>query len=412
MDETKPSGIKMNFIKAIILTISFLLIKGTAAQDANKIIGGVEVERERYPYMVGLRNDNGMLFCGGTLIDPFWVLTAARCANRFSKVEIGRIDRQNKTEEYELIEIDFESPHLSFRPEPNFGNNDHDIMLVRLKQASTFTPVTMDDGSADVSTGRNVTVMGWGTTNAAAVLPNNLLLEADIQIQDKDSCTTSYANVNVPITGNMICASAPGKDACTGDAGGPLIIKGDNSTQDILVGFFSFNFGCATENYPGVYTYVRAMRTFIDFITQCPIPSGFECCEARCRGGIFECQQSTCDLSDDVFCVDSSLPSDPFEYDKCEAEFPCYLGDGYCDDGLYNTPECNYDGGDCCNFTCADNTYNCSGNAFDTCKDSPPVDVDSVLDQIRDLLQEILGLFEDVFTIVVALLGIDIEWPF
>lgn len=404
---------KMMIARAL-LVISLLFNKCVSAQEAKKIVGGEPVEKGRYPYMVGLRNDNGNVWCGGILIDPMWVLSAARCARRFSKVEIGRLDRSNKTEEYELIDIDFEAPHPNFIPEPNNGVNDNDIMLVRLKEPSTFTPIELDYG-VNPDIGTNVTLMGWGTENEVAVIPNNILLETSVLISDKDTCTSNYAAVNVPITDNMICAASPGADACLGDSGGPLIIKGDNSTQDKLVGIISFAFGCAKPAYPGIYTSVKAMSQFIEFNLLCGIEDfgTLGCCNAMCLGGRFLCQITTCDTTDDLFCTDRDFPRvDGFDYSGCPAEFPCYVGDGYCDEELYNTPECNYDRGDCCNFTCTDAEYQCADNAFETCKDTPPVDVDSTLDQIQDILDVVLELLEDLFVIITSLLGIDVEWPF
>jgi len=385
------------------LLIMSVLIKGAATRDTKEIVGGEPAEKGRYPYMVGLINDNGILWCGGILIDPMWVLSAARCARRFSKVEIGRLDRSNKTEEYELIDIDFEAPHPNFSP----ITGDKDIMLVRLKEPSKITPVLIDYGSEGIFAGRDVTVMGWGATMDGGILSVNMLHEATIQIQDKDECAEAYIEENTVITDNMICASSVGKGACSGDGGGPLIVKGQNSTEDIVVGIAAFGIGCVEEDFPGVYTAMSTMASYVDFILGCSIDNSFEsqeCCGAMCLGGRFLCQEATCDTTDDVFCTERSYPNDGFDYSDCPAEFPCYVGDGYCDEELYNTPECNYDGGDCCNFTCTDAEYQCADNAFETCL-LRVVDEESIITQIESTFMVLFGLIQTFLDIFNSLFG-------
>lgn len=58
----------------------------------------------------------------------------------------------------------------------------------------------------------------------------------------------------------MICGAVPegGKDACQGDSGGPFAVGGE------LVGITSWGFGCALKGYPGVYSRVPALRSWVD----------------------------------------------------------------------------------------------------------------------------------------------------
>jgi len=61
----------------------------------------------------------------------------------------------------------------------------------------------------------------------------------------------------IDITKDMICASGPGRDACTFDSGGPLVSDGK------LVGIVSFGRGCASPDYPGVYVNVAKYKPWI-----------------------------------------------------------------------------------------------------------------------------------------------------
>lgn len=353
--------------------------EGSPARDrggSRRIIDGVEVVRGRYPYQVGLIDSRG-IFCGGTLIDPQWVLSAAHCAGIGSKVEIGRHDLSNSSEIYESINISFEIVH----PEYNPSTLEHDIMLIRLETPSNYSTVTLDQGSTELIPGSNVTVMGWGVTEPGSEDLSDLLLEVEVQVVDNVECQAAYIDSRYDVTDDMICASGQGKDSCQGDSGGPLLIKGGNSTLDIQVGVVSWGSGCADPEFPGVYARVSDGIEFITSIRSCEVFNESHlstCCQVLCIDGVL-----TCNSDDDLFCFDDDIidddidvspcslffPFDDFDYSNCTVSRPCWLGDDYCDYGLYNTPECNYDGGDCCKDTCSNTYGNCGSNGFGDCRD-------------------------------------------
>jgi len=362
-------------IKFCILWISFLstcqhktLVN---AQNKEMIVNGTEVVPGRYPYQVGLINQNGSLKCGGSLISPFWILTAAHCMDLYAKVEIGRHDRSDKSEIYEKIEIDFEVPHPHYSRDSHY--HIHDIMLIKLKTPSNYSTVQLDDGSLNIEEGMNVSVMGWGVTNIVSIRPSNILLEAELDISSQTECHGAYEENGAYISNEMICASRPDKDSCQCDSGGPLIIKGEDSMLDIQIGIVSFGYKCADPDYPGVYTRVSEYGNFIDSTMSCiweDESKAYDCCEARCENGFYICtKDDDCfPAEDDLFCTEKDYPPGMFDYSNCKAEYPCWVGDGHCDYGEYNTPECNFDGGDCCSSTCLSSDYDCQENIFDDCK--------------------------------------------
>ena len=251
-----------------------------------KIVGGDPVDPpDRYPYQVALTTSSGRQYCGGSLIAPGWVLSAAHCANYGSHVQIGRFDLNDITEDYENIMVDYELVH------PDYDNSllDNDFMLLKLKTDSHKPPVSIDNGSQNTDAGADVTVMGWGTTTYGGY-SSHKLLEVDVDVVSNDECNSAYSG---RVTDNMICAARPGKDACQGDSGGPLIIQNDGNMQNVLVGVVSWGWGCAHSNYPGVYSRVSKAYDWInEYISFDPIfpifpgdfkwssagiPSGYDC---------------------------------------------------------------------------------------------------------------------------------------
>lgn len=395
-----------NPIRALISLYLFLYPSKIIAigKNVSDIIGGEEVVPGRYPYMVALVNPNGKSWCGGTLIEPFWVLTAGSCLGLHTQVEIGRHNRMDKIETYELIDIEFEVRHPLYTV-----SNDNDIMLIKLKDPSSYDPVSWDTENIQLIIGQEMTIMGWGTTLPSTFIVSPILLEAQIDVLSDAECLAVFDD----ITSASICAGREGKDACLADDGGPLIIKGENSSMDIQVGITASLGNC--KRIPDVYTDVSNFVEFIDEVINCSYPDdedSFEdCCEARCNttSGELICKnKESCFETDDNFCgsrfIFEFLTDASFDYSLCDVDRPCYIGDGYCDGEKYNTPECNYDGGDCCSETCIDGEfYSCANNTFDQCwiDDRRYVGfVGVVFMAISDFLRRIPGILREFFEMI------------
>jgi trypsin len=89
-----------------------------------------------------------------------------------------------------------------------------------------------------------------------------VLLNVDVPVVDRATCRAQLADPNslYTVTENNICAgyASGGRDACSGDSGGPLL-----DASGTLQGIVSWGFSCALPETPGVYTRVSNYIAFI-----------------------------------------------------------------------------------------------------------------------------------------------------
>ena len=112
--------------------------------------------------------------------------------------------------------------------------------------------------SSEPAAGSLAVVSGWGVLNFGDIIPSSQLQAVEVEIISRAACNDAYAAYG-EITVNMICASVSGggKDFCSGDDGGPLVVDGE------LVGIASWGIGCALSYFPGVYSNVANLRSFV-----------------------------------------------------------------------------------------------------------------------------------------------------
>ena len=227
-----------------------------------RIVGGEEASRNRFPFQVGLIFQfDSLPFCGGTLIHPEWVLTAGHCYGFADKVHIGRYDYNDDSEQFEEIEVEFQIRHPNYNP----VNLNNDFALLKLQEPSSAPCIKIDDGSAEIKRGTDLTTIGWGTTTHGGS-QSDVLREVELDFLPSAMCNIPYLFFPLGhIRPAMMCARRRGKDSCQGDSGGPLIMKGsdENGADDVQIGIVSWGVGCANKVFPGVYARVSSALDFI-----------------------------------------------------------------------------------------------------------------------------------------------------
>lgn len=265
-------------------------ISDLEAEVSYRIVGGVVAKERAWPWQVIFFENlgGGYIYCGGSIINRKWILTAAHCIKSAKPKDYALYEGTNtitspvKTPGHRLA-VERVIRHEKY----NDTTSENDIALIELATPATSEPVELSfpEGSDLERPGTLATVTGWGTLRATTHNQNgtidvlthevirpgdpkyytNRLMEVELPLVDENTCKKTFSSTRSVIDHRSLCAGLAegGKDSCQGDSGGPLVAKAA-SGRFLQIGVVSFGISCALKDGYGVYSRVSAFKDWIE----------------------------------------------------------------------------------------------------------------------------------------------------
>jgi hypothetical protein len=229
------------------------------------IAGGTVTYAGQFPWQAMLCIPDVGQYCGGVLVSPDCIVTAAHCVlqggSRIPQINVclGRQCGNCSESDPEGNPQCFKANSIQVHPQFDRGTLDNDIAVIKLRHppsldCTSVYPVCLPNKTRDsgyIKAGRAGIVTGWGRVDST-VSRSSCLRKGDVRLASRRIC--DHRHEKYPITQSMMCATDK-NGACEGDSGGPLVIRNrEYGNRYVLAGIVSWGIGCGRAKKLGVYT--------------------------------------------------------------------------------------------------------------------------------------------------------------
>ncbi len=256
----RQGGLLRPAVVAAVMATALLAALFATVSPSGAVVDGRDAAADEWPWMVSLRS--GGHLCGGAIISPTTVATAAHCVEGINAgglaVRAGTIEVDGRGQR---LDVD----RIIRHPNYNSRTVENDIALLRLDGSFQYGPgvapiAVRGSGFASAAdAGSPAWATGWGDLDEEGRLgAPRILQEVQLPVVGDAACDRAIG-IERDV---MLCAGGEGPGTCYGDSGGPLASRGDDGVW-YLIGLTSWGVVCGEPGLPGAYAEVGAFTSWI-----------------------------------------------------------------------------------------------------------------------------------------------------